>query len=176
MNDRMAQAVEGMQLVVACVTHQHFIVSPSLRMRASAWSIEFREPAPLRGHGLLRGSRFAIEVDLRQSASAGEALVARYAYTLFDHAGRELLAFHWHPHGSSPIAFPHLHVSAALRGTTPSGAGAVLPLDKVHIPTGCLSVADAVRLLVAELGVGARTHDWTERLGRALPMLPAFPA
>ncbi len=102
--------------------------------------------------------------------------IARYAYTLLDHAGRELLAFHWHPDGRSPVAFPHLHVSAALRGTTPSGEPAVLPLDKAHIPTGYLSAADVVRLLAVELGIGTLAGDWRERVGRATPMLPSFPA
>ena len=176
MNERIAQSIEGMQLVASCLTHQRFVVSPSLRERPEAWSIEFREPAPLRGHGLLRGSRLAIEVDLRQSGDGLGAETTRYAYTLLDHAGRELLAFHWHPGGRSPVAFPHLHVSAALRSTTPSGAAAVLPLDKVHVPTGHLSVAAAIRLLVAELGVTALTTDWPNRLDRADTMLPAFPA
>ncbi len=105
-----------------------------------------------------------------------DTIVTAYQYALRDHSGRELLAFHWHPDGRSPVAFPHLHVSAALRGTTPSGDPAVLPLDKLHIPTGHLSAADVVRLLVAELRVRTLTIDWQVRLHRAIPMLPAFPA
>lgn len=113
---------------------------------------------------------------MRQSGDGFGAATTRYAYTLLDHAGRELLAFHRHPDGRSPVAFPHLHVSAALRGTTPSGEPAVLPLDKVHVPTGHVSAADVVRLLVADLGVETLAADWRARLSQATPMLPAFPA
>lgn len=113
---------------------------------------------------------------LRQEGARLAPVAITYQNALRDHAGRELLAFHWHPDGRSPVAFPHLHVSAALRETTPSGETAVLPLDKVHIPTGGLSVADAVRLLIAELDIEAQTADWRRRLDRAVPMLPAFPA
>lgn len=76
---------------------------------------------------------------MRAQNTHAVAIVAGYAFTLFEHSGRELLAFHWHPAGRSPVAYPHLHVSAALRGTTPSGEAAILPLDKVHLPTGLVS-------------------------------------
>lgn len=112
---------------------------------------------------------------LRQSGDGFGAEATRYADTLLDHAGRGLLAFHWHPDGRSPIAFPHLHVSAAMRGTTPSGEAAVLPLDKVHVPTGHLSVADAIRRPSVEPGIGALAPGWQARRGRAGRMLPSFP-
>lgn len=113
---------------------------------------------------------------MRAQNTHAAAVVAGYALTLFEHSGRELLAFHWHPAGRSPVGYPHLHVSAALRGTTPSGEVAILPLDKVHLPTGFVSLADVVRLLVAELGATPVVGDWRERLERAAPMLPAFPS
>jgi hypothetical protein len=175
-NELVSLSIEGMHLVASCLTHQRFAVSPSRRERLGTWSVEFREPTPLRGHGLLRGSRLALEVDLHQPGDGLAAETTRYAYTLLDHADRELLAWHWHPRGRSPVAFPHLHVSSALRGTTPSGGPAVLPLDKVHLPTGHISVADVVKLLVGDLGIAPLRADWLERLDRAATMLPAFPA
>lgn len=170
----LIEAVEALDYTVGCVTRARLATAPA-GDRGSDLRIGFPDPAPLNGSGLLRGA--TLSVDLSLSAIGSErSTVLRYAYSLNNYAGRELLAFHWHPDGRSPVAFPRLHVSAALRGTTPSGEPAVLPLDKAHIPTGYLSAADVVRLLVAELGIGTLAGDWRERVGRATPMLPSFPA
>ncbi len=101
-------------------------------------------------------------------------MLASYVYALLDRSGRELLAFHWHPLASrSLVTFPHAHGSAALRTTTPSGDPGILPLDKVHLPTGYLSLADIVRLLVVEFGVRPRIANWQERLDWSRSRLPA---
>lgn len=176
MSERVFRSIDGVHLATSCFTQHRLTVSPAPRTLPSTWSIEFSEPARLRGQGLLRGSRLAIEMDVRQRRDADTTEVARYAYTLFDRTGRELLAFHWHPDGRSPIAFPHLHVSAALRGTTPSGQPAILPLDKVHGPTGLMTPVDIAILLVGELGISPMLGDWRQRLTQAAAMLPAFPS
>src|ERR1035441_102287 len=38
---------------------------------------------------------------------------AGYFYALDDSRDREIIAYHWHPGGRSPIRFPHLHVGPA---------------------------------------------------------------
>ncbi len=125
--------------------------------------------------GFLHGATLDVSVILRSQAEAPRPVVAGYLYHLLDRSGREHLSFHWHPSGArSRITFPHLHVSAALRNSTPGGELDVLPLDKIHIPTGHLTLANIVRLLVVELDVTPRVQGWQERLDEADRTPPAF--
>jgi hypothetical protein len=88
------------------------------------------------------------------------------AIALVDRNGTELLAFHHHP-GSEAItpAFPHLHVSAALRPAQADGVAGVVPLDKRHIPTGGIGLPEIVRMLIEEFDVEPLAGNWRERLG-----------
>lgn len=139
--------------------------------------VEFQSPAPFRTHGLFLGGMLDVSISLSRGnlGSTRNPVVIGYAYAVQDRSGREHLAFHWHPRSPrSAVHVPHAHVSAALRATTPGGAQAILPLDKVHLPTGFLSLADIVRLLIGELGVEPRVANWQERLDRARPGLAAM--
>jgi hypothetical protein len=71
---------------------------------------------------------------------------------------RELLAYHWHARGASPIIWPHLHVSAPL---TP------LDLTRGHLPTGPVSLPAVLRYAVADLGVRPLRQDWAATLAAA---------
>ena len=68
----------------------------------------------------------------------------------------ELLAYHWHPRGKSPVVNPHLHVRANIQ------LGERW-LGKVHLPTGAIELEDIVSLAVNELAVEPLREDW-ERL------------
>jgi hypothetical protein len=76
-----------------------------------------------------------------------------YSYVYEDHAGHEILAFHWHPDQRSTITFPHLHLGY--------GAGQLRPeLHRAHIPTGRVSLAHVIALGIRELGVEPLRSDW----------------
>ena len=91
-----------------------------------------------------------------------------YEYRILDSLERELLVFHWQP---LPIArgpdFPHLHVSATVVAQTSATMSQRHALDKRHVPTGHVSLAAVVRLLIAEFGIAYRHRNWTSRLKRA---------
>jgi hypothetical protein len=98
------------------------------------------------------------------------AEIARYAYLVQDVSGRELFAYHLHPHGVSEVRTPHLHVSAARDISLPKGPGyrgdAGLQLGKLHFPTHRVEPSQLVRFLITELGVGPRRADWEAVLDR----------
>jgi hypothetical protein len=169
MVDDLGVAADALRLVVGSVTEQRLLIRPMI----GSYLARFTSPAPLAAVGLLRGGALGVSLVVRRDERTGQLTTASYFYSLLDHSSRELMAFHWHPASErSLIGFPHLHVSAALRGMAPNGDVAILPLDKVHVPTGHLSLADVVRLLVAELGVRPRVASWEARLERARAELP----
>ncbi|MBA4179835.1 MAG: hypothetical protein C0506_04530 [Anaerolinea sp.] len=92
------------------------------------------------------------------TGGAGEmtARLTSYVYQLSAAGGAEILAYHWHP--GSAEARPHLHISAA--------AGSVLPeLQRAHLPTGKVELAEFIRLLVRDFGVRPLRKDWRRVLG-----------
>lgn len=76
--------------------------------------------------------------------------------------GRGAISYHWHPLGPSRVATPHLHVKAS-RDMAP-GATAV---EKLHFPTGPVSLAAIVRFLIEEVGVQPNRADWDRVLAAA---------
>lgn len=95
----------------------------------------------------------------------GAARVSGYLVGFHDRAGVELLAWHWQPDAAAAGPdYPHLHVSAALRPLLPSGDRAIVPLDKLHLPTGVVPLTAVVRMLIEEFGVQPRAADWRARL------------
>lgn len=129
------------------------------------------DPAPLRATRGVRGVGFFVKIDYTVDRLEGagrlyEAHIVAYRYRVLDPSGRELLAYHWHPEGVSPVTFPHGHVSNAA-WTTPRPRRAAddpPPLVAMHLPTGPVALADVVRLLIAEFGVAARQADWEDVL------------
>lgn len=91
-----------------------------------------------------------------------------YQYRLLDHNERELLVYHWQP-GSAYLGpdYPHVHVSAELDAQTSAVDRQSIDLDKLHLPTGRVSLASVVRMLIAEFRVAPQHHDWVETLDRA---------
>ena len=80
---------------------------------------------------------------------------AEYAYTVLTGDGQRVLAYHWHPIGSSAFTQPHVHVYGR---TTP------IDLRRMHLPTGHVALASALRLLIEEFGVRPLRDDWAARL------------
>lgn len=73
-----------------------------------------------------------------------------------EYEGRELVAYHWHSHGASPITTPHMHLSADVKVGDRW-------LGKIHLPTGIVGLEQVLALAIAELGVEPLREDW-ERL------------
>jgi hypothetical protein len=86
-----------------------------------------------------------------------------YHYTLAeqdrDGVSKEVIAFHWHPEPFQKVQHPHLHLGY--------GAGTLShQLDKAHIPTNQISIADIVRFVISELGVTPLRSDWETVLAK----------
>jgi hypothetical protein len=91
-----------------------------------------------------------------------------YSYGLLAGEGRELLAYHWHAAGPSPVVSPHLHLGAAL--LRPELAR---PFGRAHWPTGHVTLTELLRVAIVDLGVEPLRDDWAARLAEAEAMLRA---
>jgi hypothetical protein len=80
-----------------------------------------------------------------------------YYYALLDAGEKEIIAYHWHPHGD--VAFPHLHICSGAK------VGRV-EMRNAHIPTGRIALEDLLRMTITEFGVVTRRDDWPEILGQ----------
>lgn len=84
-----------------------------------------------------------------------------YFYEVQDRQGREILAYHWHPLGPSPVIHPHLLLSGRLAPLDIGPRDASVALGEMHLPTGGLvTLTDVVRLIITEFGVRPRRADW----------------
>ena len=97
-----------------------------------------------------------------------QARIVAYQYALLDGDGREYLAYHWHPDGSSHVTEPHLHLGPAAH----VGVG---ELAAAHLPTGPVALASVVRVAVDGLGGRPLRADWTAVLMQATrPLTPSL--
>lgn len=100
--------------------------------------------------------------------SRWQVTTVMYEYRLLDRYERELLVYHWQP-GPDFLgpSHPHLHVSASLAAQVDAATRREIALDKVHLPTGQVSIAAYVRSLITEFGIAPLRDDWREVLDRA---------
>lgn len=85
--------------------------------------------------------------------------VAAYQYAFVDEAEREIVAYHWHPDGTSDVTTPHLHLEAGARVGRRDLAAA-------HIPTGRVSLESIVRLAIGGFFVSPLRREWQSVLDR----------
>ena len=91
-----------------------------------------------------------------------------YEYRLLDRLERELLVYHWQPGPSyAGPDHPHLHVSSSLDAATSAVERRQIDLDRLHLPTGPVTLAAFVRSLVTEVGIEPLRPDWARLLGEA---------
>jgi hypothetical protein len=119
----------------------------------------------------IRHSYAIVREDRAERGSVWRATTRAYQYAILDSLERELLVYHWHLGDMGGPEYPHLHVSAALEAQSAGAIPRRLPLDKRHLPTGLVSLASVVRLLIAEFGIAYRHRDWASRLDRAERLL-----
>ena len=92
-------------------------------------------------------------VETAPSEQTHQVEIAGYNYVVYDSDRREVVIYHWHPRSNSPIATPHLHLKQ----------GAEVGRSEVrdaHLPTGLVSLASFLRLLVVDLRVRPLRPDW----------------
>jgi hypothetical protein len=94
----------------------------------------------------------------READGRWSARTTRWVYQVKNSDQRELFAYHWHPVGRSHVTAPHLHISGR---TEPAELG------DVHFPTGPVTLADVVRLLIRDFQVRPRRADWSRILDAA---------
>lgn len=79
--------------------------------------------------------------------------VTGYAYAILDSEQREVLVYHWHPRGNSPVVMPHLHLEHGALVGRPE-------VRDAHLPTGAVSIGSFLRLLIDDLSVEPARPDW----------------
>lgn len=117
---------------------------------------ELSDTAKLRGAHPLRLD-VAEHYEVHEHADGWSVAVVGYLYGV-EYEDRELVAYHWHPHGESPITWPHMHVAADIQ----VGDGW---LAKVHLPTGAVGLERVVALAIAELRAAPLRDDWERLVG-----------
>jgi hypothetical protein len=140
--------------VLSCLTTAHVDVGGGYAPSAipHALIMAGNDAVALRG-----ASRLTLAVSehytIKEDSAGWQVQRAAYFYAIGLHDSGELLAYHWHPHGKSPVVDPHLHVRANIQ------LGERW-LGKVHLPTGAIKLEDIVSLAVNELAVKPLREDW----------------
>ena len=92
-------------------------------------------------------------VDSGLTGDAWQVDVVGYNYAVIDAEVTEVLLYHWHPIGNSPIVAPHLHLRRGAQvGRT--------EVRDAHLPTGDVSLNAILRVLIEEMGVRPRRSEW----------------
>ncbi|MBA2453355.1 MAG: hypothetical protein H0V47_09300 [Chloroflexia bacterium] len=101
-----------------------------------------------------------------------QTVTPSYDYQILDLQERELLSYHWHPSGVSPVTHPHLDLTSRVRPfeiddpANPSRKPTSISFSDMHIPTGPVLFEHVIRLLIEEFGVVPLRPDWDEILLR----------
>jgi hypothetical protein len=124
---------------------------------------ERRDPVYLVIH-----QHFGIEVKTAVSQPRTyKAMTTGYEYMILNRQQREIVVFHWHPGQRSHEHSPHVHLGSAVVDVNSSDIGKTF--SRFRIPTGHVSVAQVVRLLLTDFNVVPNRQDWESVLGAILP-------
>lgn len=165
--------VDAQRQAILCVAQATVYGSgaePSLQQTLTIWNSGQGEPDLLRLKTHEGVGEIILSVALRYiieptGIRGFSGYPTRYQYRVLDISGQELVIYDWHPIGVSPVTTPHLHVPAAAsvvlsqRAGTPR-ADARTHLGSLHLPTGPISLADVVRMLITEFRVDPIRSDW----------------
>lgn len=75
-----------------------------------------------------------------------------YLYALETEHDEEIVAYHWHPEGTT-ISFPHLHIGSSVASSSSN-------FKKKHLLTGRVALEQVLRLAVQDFGVKPIKTDW----------------
>ena len=150
-----ANYLDNLQRLVSCVTpsvvtaelHQPFPVPHSA-------TINDGDPVLMSGASRLQlAFRQSFIIEESEQDSSWRVVVGSYSYEVHDADGSEVLLYHWHPRGNSPVVIPHLHLE--------QGTGVIREVVRdAHLPTGEVSLNAVLRVLIEEMGVNPRRPDW----------------
>jgi hypothetical protein len=143
--------------LLACVTSEHVVVS-AYHAANPPHQLELSDLAKLRAPHLLRLS-IGEHYEAREEADGWRVEIVGYNYAI-EHEGGDLVSYHWHPEGESPITWPHMHVGTDIQvGERWFG--------KVHLPTGVVGLERVVALAITELGAKPLRDDWERLIAEA---------
>jgi hypothetical protein len=156
------QMIGALQRAVSCVSTA-VLRLPGKRHHLEAEPISFGPGGQARLVGevdiyFLAAETWIARRDASDAPTSGIVRIVGYRYVLFNQDRREVLSFHWHPAGLSPVVTPHLHVGCRAGNTD---------LSKVHLPTGPITLVDVIRCAITEFGVQPLRADWRAVLDRA---------
>lgn len=173
----VAAFLQRIRSTLGCVTRVTAVASPPIPGRprgVTVYAAGQDEPSQLRlrthgGHGdvILRLAHEFTTQRISRVHTRGlyEVSNSFYLYEILDLEENEIVVYHWHPIGASPITTPHLHVSAAGAIVLKQRAGSRLAgrktqLGRFHLPTGDIQLEDIVELLIREFAVEPLRPDW----------------
>jgi hypothetical protein len=146
--------LEELQRAISTVARAVFFEKPAIPISRRLVTLGREHPIPLRGpHRLALSILLDYEVvNIRGDLeSRWNIQVAGYNYALIGSDGGEIVAFHWHPDGRSPVTEPHVHIKGTVAG---------VDLSKAHIPTGMVGVQSFLRFVIRDFGVEPLRPDW----------------
>lgn len=150
---------EALQRAVSCVSDAVLVVSPGgYRPAGSIHYLTFaQEFVRLKDDGAGLGLRTRYSYRLQNDPTDRRAWLAAcvdYLYAIHNADEREILAYHWHPDGRSPLVAPHLHLG-------PGAALGRVELTRAHLPTGAVGLPAVLQFAIRDLGVRPLRDDWT---------------
>ena len=147
----------GIQRAVSCVTPSVVDVAGGYHPSPIPHRLTMNDGLPVALGGQ---SQFMLRLQqyyrVDETGGAGghwRVAVLEYYYSIHDAEEKEVLLYHYHPRGNSPVETPHLHL----------GHGAQVERIEVrntHLPTGTVSLNAVLRVLIEEMGVQPRRADW----------------
>jgi hypothetical protein len=148
--------IESLQKNVAIVSRGVLRVNNYDRLNEVS-VLTLPDPAPLNGRPDLYLS-FRQQYKLVKDPATGPFRVTTlyYSYAIETQGAQEIVGYHWHPDGISPVKFPHLHLGPAAR------IGLEELNRKAHFPTGRIAFEDVVEFLIATFRVEPDRTIWQE--------------
>jgi hypothetical protein len=157
------QAVEEflspLRRVVSCITTRILNVCGGYHPSEKPHTVFISDGLPVAlagpGHLKLRLVHHYRIVQVPDERDRWKVSTAGYFYALDDSRDQEIIAYHWHLEGRSPIRFPHLHVGP--------GAGCQREdLAAAHCPTGRVLVDEFLRFAIVDFQVEPLRPDWRD--------------
>ena len=144
-------------MAVSCVSDAVVSVGGGYYPAETAHILEFNRGNPARIRGTSRlwlyFQQYYRIVRSDISSDLWTVLEEGYEYSIMDTDQREVLAYHWHPVGQSSFISQHIHIGHGATTTREE-------LNSAHLPTGYVSLADIIRLLIRDFRATPRRGDW----------------
>ena len=155
--EAVGEYVGAIQRAVSCITDAIVGVGGGYYISDTPHTLELNERRPVRLGGTSRlwmaFSRYYRIIKYDSPRAMWTVEEVGYRHRIMDSDRRETLAYHWHPMGRSSFIAQHLHI----------GHGAMLGREEfhtAHLPTGRVSLADIIRLLIRDFGATPRRPNW----------------